>query len=137
VANEQPRCKIKERSNGWVYRRCYGRTGLYRSGAKIEATHVASNYQYKTKSNDAGHTLAQLREGEYVLRATAPGFNPFEVKEIRLVARDIRRIDIGLTVGAVSTSVEGGHRSDRHRDRGSAYQRDAVQLRHQGTASCP
>ena len=75
--------------------------------AKIEATHVASNYIYTTQSNDAGnYTLAQLREGEYILRATAPGFNAFEVKEIRLVARDIRRIDVSLTVGSVSTTVD-------------------------------
>lgn len=75
--------------------------------ATIEATHVASNYVYKTQSNEAGnYTLGQLREGEYVLKATAPGFSEFEVKEIRLVARDIRRIDIGLTVGTVSTTVD-------------------------------
>lgn len=75
--------------------------------AQIEATHIASNYRYTTQSNESGtYTLANLREGEYTLRATAQGFNPFEVKEISLVARDIRRIDVGLTIGSVSTTVD-------------------------------
>ncbi|HUS06692.1 MAG TPA: TonB-dependent receptor [Bryobacteraceae bacterium] len=75
--------------------------------AEIEATHVASNYSYKTQSNEVGNfTLAQLREGEYILQATAAGFNSFEAKEIRLAARDVRRIDVSLTVGAVQTSVQ-------------------------------
>src|SRR4051794_17321923 len=75
--------------------------------AQIEATHVASNYKYTTQSNEAGtYTLANLREGEYTLRATAPGFNPFEVREIRLVARDIRRINVEFSVGSVATTVE-------------------------------
>src|SRR3954454_7903009 len=44
--------------------------------AQIEATHVASNYKYTTQSNESGtYTLANLREGAYTLRATAPGFN--------------------------------------------------------------
>jgi hypothetical protein len=76
-------------------------------GAQIEATHMASNYRYKTQSNESGnYTLAQLREGEYTVRATATGFNDFEVKEVRLAARDVRRIDIGLAVGAVQNTVE-------------------------------
>jgi hypothetical protein len=81
--------------------------GAVISGAQIEATHVASNYAYRTQSNQAGnYTLAQLREGEYTVRATAPGFNDFEAKDVRLVALDVRRIDISLTVGTVQSTVE-------------------------------
>lgn len=76
-------------------------------GAQIEATHLASNYHYKATSNEAGnYTLAQLREGDYVLHANASGFTEFEAKDIKLVARDVRRIDISLTVSAVQSSVE-------------------------------
>src|SRR4051794_12424825 len=75
--------------------------------AKIEVVHVASNYRYETQSNSVGnYTLAQLRDGEYTLRATAPGFSSFEAKEIQLSARDVRRLDIALTVGTVQTAVE-------------------------------
>ena len=42
------------------------------SNAKKEATHVASNYTYSVVSNESGnYTLAQLREGDYVLKAAA------------------------------------------------------------------
>jgi hypothetical protein len=75
--------------------------------ADIEATQVGTNYTYKAQSNEVGnYTLGQLREGEYTLRVSATGFNPFEAKEIRLVARDVRRIDVALTVGTVQSSVE-------------------------------
>ncbi|MEZ5403747.1 MAG: carboxypeptidase-like regulatory domain-containing protein [Bryobacteraceae bacterium] len=76
-------------------------------GATVEVTHVASNYNYTTQSNESGvYTLAQLREGVYVLRAKAAGFQEFVVQQIRLVARDQRRIDVSLKVGAVETAIE-------------------------------
>ncbi len=76
-------------------------------GAAITATQQGSNYRYSVQSNEAGHyTIAQLREGDYVLRAQAPGFKEFLVRDIRLVAQDLRRIDINLSLGAVETIVE-------------------------------
>jgi hypothetical protein len=75
--------------------------------AEIEAVHVESNYRYKTQSNEVGnYTFAQLREGEYVLRATATGFNDFELKQVRVMARDVRRLDVKLSVGSVQSAVE-------------------------------
>src|SRR5262245_43873029 len=76
-------------------------------GVAIEAVHVESNYRYTTLSNETGnYTLPQLREGEYTLRATLPGFSEFVARDIRLVSRDERRVDIVLQVGGVSAAVE-------------------------------
>ncbi|MEK7406989.1 MAG: carboxypeptidase-like regulatory domain-containing protein [Acidobacteriota bacterium] len=76
-------------------------------GAAVVATHVLSNYRYTTKSNDVGHyTLAQLREGEYVLRAQAAGFKEFVVPDLRLAALDVRRLDVRLELGTVEATVE-------------------------------
>ena len=73
----------------------------------IEATHVRSNYKYTTQSNEVGnYTLPQLREGEYTLRATAPGFREFVAQSIQLASREERRIDIRLEVGPLETLVE-------------------------------
>lgn len=73
----------------------------------ITATHTASNYRYTTKSNEAGYyTLAQLREGEYELSAKFSGFKEYAATGIGLAARDVRRLDIKLEVGAVETRVE-------------------------------
>src|SRR5262245_1406283 len=76
-------------------------------GVLIEATHVDSNYQYTTLSNETGnYTLPQLREGTYILRATLAGFNEFAAKDIQLAARDERRVDIVLQVAGISAAVE-------------------------------
>src|SRR5262245_55907106 len=73
----------------------------------IEVTHVNSNYRYTAQSNEAGNfTLPQLREGEYRLSARATGYQEFVAKKIQLAARDERRIDIVLQVGAVESSIE-------------------------------
>ena len=76
-------------------------------GATIQATHLQTNYEYTATSNEAGvYTLSQLREGEYRLRARASGFQEYAAQDIRLVARDLRRIDIQLRIGTVETVVE-------------------------------
>jgi len=76
-------------------------------GAAVEATHVKSNYKYNTVTNQVGaYTLAQLREGEYVLRIEMPGFKEFVVQNIQLVANDLRRIDVRLEIGQPETTIE-------------------------------
>src|SRR6266550_3064561 len=73
----------------------------------ITATHIASNYRYTTNSNEAGYyTLAQLREGEYELSAKFPGFKEYVATGIGLAARDVRRLDVKLEVGALETKME-------------------------------
>src|SRR5215471_16790400 len=76
-------------------------------GVAIDAIHVESNYRYATLSNETGtYTLPQLREGAYVLRATLTGFREFVARDIQLVARDERRVDIVLQIGGVEATVE-------------------------------
>ena len=50
--------------------------------------------------------LRQLREGQYSVRAKAAGFKEFVVQNVDLIARDYRRLDISMEVGAVETAVE-------------------------------
>src|SRR5882672_5391280 len=66
-------------------------------GVQVSAVKVDSNYRYTARSNEVGYyNLAQLREGEYILRAEAPGFKASVERGIVLVAQDVRRIDIHL-----------------------------------------
>ncbi len=82
-------------------------TGAVVPNVTITATHAQTNTKTSTQSNDAGvYTLAQLKEGEYTLRARGPGFKEFVAQSIVLTARDYRRVDIRLEVGAVETTVE-------------------------------
>lgn len=52
------------------------------------------------------YTLSQLKEGIYALSARSVGFKEFVVRDIQLVARDHRRVDITLEVGQVEAKVE-------------------------------
>ena len=76
-------------------------------GSAVEVTNARTGYVFKVQSNEAGYyTVSQLSEGTYTLRATSSGFQEFVAREIQLVARDQRRIDIQLKVGAVETRIE-------------------------------
>jgi len=82
-------------------------TGAAVPGASVEAVHQASNYRYATQTNAIGaYTLAQLREGVYTLRVSAPGFKEFVASALELVALDVRRLDVRLEVGTVDTRIE-------------------------------
>jgi hypothetical protein len=82
-------------------------SGAAVANANIVARNVATNIETKTTSNQLGdYKVAQLIEGTYSLRVTTPGFKEFIAEDVVLVARDERRIDVKLEVGAVVTSVE-------------------------------
>lgn len=82
-------------------------TGAAMAKVAIEATHAATNFVYRTSSNDLGqYTLSSLREGGYTLRARAAGFKELVVQDVQLAARDVRRIDLRLELGAVESAVE-------------------------------
>ncbi len=82
-------------------------SGAAVTGAQITVVNIATGYEYKATSNEAGqYNIPTLLEGVYRLKAVAPGFQEYNVEDIRLSARDIRRIDITLSLTQVSTSVE-------------------------------
>ena len=82
-------------------------TGSVIPNITVSATHVATNIATTAPSNDAGvYTLPQLKEGEYRVSAKGPGFKEFVAQGIVLAARDYRRVDVRLEVGAVETVVE-------------------------------
>src|SRR6185436_6220233 len=82
-------------------------TGALVPSITVTATHTATNITTTTQSNEAGvYTLAQLKEGEYTVRAKGAGFREYVAQNIVLVSRDYRRVDVRLEVGAVETVVE-------------------------------
>ena len=77
------------------------------AGVEVAARQVETNYRYTVKSNETGaYNLPELREGHYVLTARAQGFKEYSASDITLAARDVRRIDIQLEVGDVSSTIE-------------------------------
>ncbi|MCC6365776.1 MAG: carboxypeptidase regulatory-like domain-containing protein [Bryobacterales bacterium] len=75
--------------------------------ATVTATHLESNYTYTAESNATGnYVLPQLREGTYQMKAEAKGFNSFVSQNFQIMARDVRRIDIQMQLGAVASSID-------------------------------
>jgi carboxypeptidase family protein len=82
-------------------------TGAVVPKASVTVRNIATGIETTTEPNDEGiYTLAQLKEGQYTLRVRGAGFKEFIVRDIWLVARDYRRVDVKLEVGSVDTSVE-------------------------------
>jgi hypothetical protein len=82
-------------------------SGAVVPGAVVTVTNLETDYESKTESNESGtYTLPQLRAGTYTLKASAPGFQEFQIDQLILAARDVRRVDVQLNVTAVTTNVE-------------------------------
>src|SRR5689334_17835147 len=72
-------------------------TGLPIAGAQVQAVHLESGYKYQVQTNEAGvYTIPGLREGTYELTITAQGLKEAQVKDVQLVSRDVRRLDVKL-----------------------------------------
>jgi len=82
-------------------------TGAVAPNVAVTAINTATNIQTTVDSNEAGvYTIAQLKEGDYTVRARGGGFKEYVINNVVLAARDYRRVDIRLEVGAVETTVE-------------------------------
>jgi hypothetical protein len=76
-------------------------------GSHVEAVRRESGYKYQTLANEAGvYTLADLLAGTYDLTVSSGGFKDAQVKDVELVSRDVRRLDIAMQIGRVAASVE-------------------------------
>lgn len=77
------------------------------AGAHVKATEKSSGYSYETETNqDGNYTVPNLREGDYTVTVSAAGFQEAQVADIRLQSREIRRVDLAMQVGAVTSTVE-------------------------------
>lgn len=82
-------------------------TGAVVPDATITALNVATGIETVTRSNAEGvYTISQLRDGNYTLTASRAGFKEFRVQNISLLARDLRRIDVTMDIGAAQTIVD-------------------------------
>ncbi len=81
-------------------------TGAVVPNTAIEVTNIETNISRAAKSNDAGDfEIPYLNPGTYRLTASAAGFKTFVAEQIVLVAREVRRLDTTLEIGAVGTEV--------------------------------
>jgi hypothetical protein len=82
-------------------------SGLALAGAKVTGLEVDTGFRHETQSNESGvFTLANLKEGSYTVTISAPGFKEFRLPGVQLVSREIRRLDVKMEVGDVSTTID-------------------------------
>ena len=76
-------------------------------GAAVSIRNINTNQTRETRTGDAGlYTVTSLPVGDYQLTATAPGFQRVEVTEIKLDVNATLRVDVSMTVGQVTETVE-------------------------------
>lgn len=81
-------------------------TGALVPKVAIELTNIATNVSRKAVTNDDGDfEIPYVALGTYRLTASAAGFRNFVADNIVIRAREIRRIDVKLELGAVGSEV--------------------------------
>ena len=82
-------------------------SGATVNGAQIKMTAVDTGQVHDVASNADGiYTIPSLPIGAYTLEVSAPGFETYEQKGIKLQVNDAVQINVTLTVGQVSQKVE-------------------------------
>ncbi|MBK5294639.1 MAG: TonB-dependent receptor [Acidobacteriia bacterium] len=82
-------------------------TGAVVAGAEVTATNIGTNSTRTTLSNEAGiYSFPALTPGMYTIKVEKPGFKSVSRPNIELQVQMVARIDIDMTVGQVSESVE-------------------------------
>jgi hypothetical protein len=91
---------------GTILGTVHDESGAIIRGAKVTVNHASTGLVREEKSNDAGEYLfAQLPVGAYTVTAEQPGFKKAERDNVLLQVDDKLRVDLTLSVGAVSETV--------------------------------
>ena len=75
--------------------------------AKVTLTDTDENTSRATLTDSKGeYEFVNTKPAHYKVDVVAPGFQPFTATDLLLVARQTLRVDVGLQVGQVATSVQ-------------------------------
>jgi hypothetical protein len=82
-------------------------SGAVVPGAQVTATNVAQGTNWPTTTNAAGvYNFPRLPVGPYTVKAEAKGFQAAALQQFDLEMNQVARMDIKLTVGAMTQTVE-------------------------------
>jgi hypothetical protein len=74
--------------------------------ARVVLTEQGTNLPYESTTNDAGvYEYSSLKPGRYSLSVEKNGFERYERQDVTVRTGERLRVDVGLVVGAVTTSV--------------------------------
>jgi Carboxypeptidase regulatory-like domain/TonB-dependent Receptor Plug Domain len=97
----------RAQDTGYISGTVTDKSGAAVAGAEIVLTNAAGSLTRRTASNaDGAYVLAALPGDTYNLVVTAKGFQKFSAQRIVLNVAEKARIDVQLTVGAVTETVE-------------------------------
>ncbi|MGG2324725.1 carboxypeptidase-like regulatory domain-containing protein, partial [Salmonella enterica] len=73
----------------------------------MTAVNTGTNATFRTTANAAGNYIFRtMPAGTYRVTVSAPGFKRYEATNVVTQVNEVTRVDIAMTVGAVSESVE-------------------------------
>ena len=76
-------------------------------GAKVTITEVSRNLDHTAVSDSSGrYVITALPPGRYVLKAEAPGFQPYAQQPFDLQVQQEATVNVELQVAGVATSIE-------------------------------
>jgi len=83
------------------------KTGAIVAGVEVSAREVSTNITVRTVTSDAegNYEMPGLKTGTYQVTATMSGFKTSVVDQIGLQSSQVKRVDIALEVGEVTTEV--------------------------------
>jgi len=96
----------KAQDTGYISGTVTDRTGAAVVGAEVVVASTTGSFTRPTTTNaDGAYVVAGLSGGSYNIEVTAKGFQKYAAKEVVLDVAQKIRVDIQLTVGAVSEEV--------------------------------
>jgi hypothetical protein len=82
-------------------------SGAIVPNVSVTATNTATDVKFSSRTNASGeYRISNLLPGNYDVSAEASGFSTFKLKGVPVQLNQAATVDITLTVGSVSTSVE-------------------------------
>jgi hypothetical protein len=100
-------CALAQYDNGSLVGTIKDATGAPIAGASVTITNTGTSIATTTKTTSAGeYTAPELRAGTYNVTASSVGFGDATAKNIAISVGGRQNIDLTLTVGAATESVE-------------------------------
>jgi Carboxypeptidase regulatory-like domain len=83
--------------------------------ATVTATNSATDVKSSAHANSAGlYRISNLLPGNYSISADSPGFTHFELRGVSIQLNQAATVNITMSLGAVSTTVEVNAAADDH-----------------------
>lgn len=95
----------QQQSRGTIRGKAIDALGALVSGATVAIVNPSGTQQTTQTNRDGAFIISNLAAGKYTVRASAPGFAPYENTEVEVTAGKITSLDLMLVVTTVNEQV--------------------------------